>query len=95
MAEVRSMGHAASMKARNQKADESAASRNESSTIQISRREQPYLMTTLDVSEMLPVHPETLYGWVRSGRIPAMRIGRNLKFDPKAIADWLEQRSTT
>jgi excisionase family DNA binding protein len=49
-------------------------------------------LTTSDVSKLLGIHRETLYQWIRDGRIPAMRIGRNLKFDPAALAVWLEAR---
>jgi excisionase family DNA binding protein len=55
-------------------------------------RARQALLTTSDVSKLLGIHRETLYQWIRDGRIPAMRIGRNLKFDPAALAVWLEAR---
>jgi excisionase family DNA binding protein len=38
------------------------------------------------------VHPVTLRDWTRAGRIPAYRIGREYRYDPAAIADWLQER---
>lgn len=34
-----------------------------------------------------------IYRMVKAGRLPAIQFGDALKFDPKVIADWLEERS--
>jgi len=30
--------------------------------------------------------------WVRDGSIPALRIGKDKKFDPQSLSVWLEAR---
>lgn len=34
----------------------------------------------------------TLREWSRAGRIPSFRIGREYRYDPAAIADWIQER---
>jgi len=41
----------------------------------------------------LGLHEQTVYKWTRSGRIPFMRIGSALRFDPAALAQWVENRT--
>lgn len=50
-------------------------------------------MTTTEVMGILGVTKNALCHWVRSGRIPAMRIGKDNKFDPANLARWLERRT--
>ena len=33
------------------------------------------LLTAKEASQILRVHPNTLYRWMRSGRVPAVKIG--------------------
>lgn len=52
------------------------------------------LLTTTDVMEILPYGRGTLCGWVRTGRLPGIRMPDNsYLFDSVALADWLQQRS--
>jgi excisionase family DNA binding protein len=37
-------------------------------------------------------HPVTLREWTRTGRIPAYRMGREWRYDPAKVADWLDER---
>lgn len=48
------------------------------------------LMTVKEVMELLGVHQQTIYEWVWAGKIPSLRIGSRIKFDPRAIATWIE-----
>ena len=50
-------------------------------------------LTTKQAAEMLGIHPMTIYKWSRTGRIPTLRLGGALRFDPQALAAWLEDRS--
>jgi len=50
-------------------------------------------LTVKQAVEVLGLHPQTLYKWTKLGRIPYMRIGGGLRFDPAILADWLEQRT--
>ncbi len=50
------------------------------------------LLTVKEVAKMLGCHPMTIYGKVRAGQIPYLRIFGRLKFDPERIATWLLER---
>ena len=51
-------------------------------------------LTIKQVAEVLGLHPQTLYKWVRApGRIPHLRIGGTVRFDPDALARWIEAGS--
>jgi excisionase family DNA binding protein len=39
---------------------------------------------------MLGVSRNTLCRWVRTGKLPALRLGKDNRFDPAVLADWLE-----
>ena len=56
------------------------------------RTRRSYLRTT-EVMELLGVTRATLCGWVRDGIIGAVRIGKENKFDPSVVAQWLTDRS--
>jgi excisionase family DNA binding protein len=55
------------------------------------RRRKTYLNTT-EVISIISVTRATLCGWVRSGSISAIRIGKEYRFDPSTVARWLEAR---
>ena len=64
----------------------------QSSIIDQLRNRKTYLNTT-EVMSILGVTRATLCGWVRSGSISAVRIGKDNKFDPGALSRWLEERT--
>lgn len=43
-----------------------------------------------ELAEKLAVKPLTIYRLVAEGKLPAVRIGRALRFDPVAIAAFLD-----
>ena len=47
------------------------------------------LLTIRDLSRQLQIKPATLYAWAAAGKIPALKIHGVLRFDPKAVQDWL------
>jgi len=52
------------------------------------------LLTAIQLGEYLSVSPKTVFQWSKQGRVPVIRMGSALRFDPKAIAAWLRARST-
>jgi len=51
-------------------------------------------LTVKEVSELLRVHQTTVYKLVKEGRIPAFRIGSDLRFSLDLIVRWMAARST-
>lgn len=60
----------------------------------MSTTQLPKLWTVDDVSAFLGVSVQTLYAW-RKRRIgpPAARVGRHLRYDPKAVRAWLNKQT--
>ena len=53
---------------------------------------EPALLTAIQLGEYLSVSPKTVFQWSKQGRIPVIRMGSALRFDPKAIAAESVQR---
>jgi len=51
------------------------------------------LITIDELSASWSVPKATLYNWVNQGRLPYVKLGRSLRFDPVAIEEFRE-RST-
>jgi excisionase family DNA binding protein len=52
------------------------------------------LMTLADLSDMLGVPVNTLYGWrVRGAGPPGYRIGRHVRYRHSAVEAWLESQT--
>lgn len=51
----------------------------------------PFL-TTEDVLGYLKVTPRTIYRLIRSGELPAVRIGRQWRFRRADLNDWLDRQ---
>lgn len=49
------------------------------------------LLTIQDVARILRTSRFFIYRKVESGEIPALKVGRLLRFDPAAIEKWLGQ----
>lgn len=49
-------------------------------------------LTVRELAAILNFSGRTIYDWVKQGRIPAMRFGSSLRFDPKVTAEWLRER---
>lgn len=50
------------------------------------------LLGIAEVSELLGFHEVTLRNWVRAGKLPAVRIAGQWRFDPAELAGWVEAR---
>jgi len=54
------------------------------------------LLTIVELSEMLGVPVDTLYGWRHRGEGPqGYRIGRHVRYRRAAVEAWLEERLDT
>jgi len=51
----------------------------------------PILWTPRQAAAALQVSERTLYTWTRDGLLPAVRIGRTVRYMPEAITRRLEQ----
>jgi len=51
------------------------------------------LLTVAKLTTILSKDRQTLYRWAWAGKLPHLRIGGRLMFDPCRLADWLQQRS--
>ena len=53
------------------------------------------LLTIKDLSRQLNIKPSTLYLWAAQGKIPCQKIHGLIRFDPEAIAMWLQSFTAT
>ena len=54
-------------------------------------RDQLTLLTVPQVCELLGVHRDWLYVEVAEGRIPHIRLGRNIRFRPAELNEWITE----
>lgn len=47
------------------------------------------LCTPKQVAERLACSPELIYKWVRTGQLPALRVGRSIRIDEHDLAEHL------
>ena len=53
------------------------------------------LLTTKEIAEHLKLRPETVLRKVKSGKIPALKVGGRFRFDKEQIDEWLRSKSTS
>ena len=63
-----------------------------SSQVSNARQQVSALMTVSDVARFLGLHEKTVYEWAARGRLPCVRIGSRIRFDPRDIDRWLSAR---
>lgn len=51
------------------------------------------LLDVQDLIELTGFKKTAIYDMVADGRIPYLRFGSSIRFDPIAIADWLREHS--
>ncbi len=52
------------------------------------------LLTVKDIARILKVNVWTVRAWVSQQRIPHIKVGRCVRFHPRAIEKWLESTSS-
>jgi excisionase family DNA binding protein len=52
----------------------------------------PSFLTTEEVLGYLKVNPRTIYRLIRSGDLPAIRIGRQWRFRRSDLNDWIDRQ---
>jgi excisionase family DNA binding protein len=62
---------------------------------QIDKEQLPAFLTTEDVLAYLRVTHRTIYRLVRSGELPAVRIGRQWRFRRTDLDDWIDRQSVS
>ena len=50
------------------------------------------LMRPDEAAKALAISPRTLWALANRGEIPCVRIGRSVRYDPRDLQDWIEQR---
>lgn len=50
------------------------------------------LMTLVDVAEYLRIGKRTAYGWAKSAKLPAFKVGGTWRFDRTDIDRWVEDQ---
>jgi excisionase family DNA binding protein len=48
----------------------------------------PRIMTVKELSEYLQVHPSTVYKLLRTGNLPAFKVGSDWRFNAQSIDLW-------
>ncbi|GEM_PF-1995240 len=48
------------------------------------------LLVAAEIAQLLTVSDKTVYQWVELNQIPHLKINGSVRFNPKAIAIWLE-----
>jgi excisionase family DNA binding protein len=49
----------------------------------------PLLLTTRQAAKALSISERTLWQLAKDGKIPTVRIGRSVRFDPRDLQDWI------
>ena len=55
---------------------------------------EPEVLTVKDVSDLLRVHPSTLYRLIRQGKIPSFQIGADWRFLRHRLVRWMAERQS-
>lgn len=49
-------------------------------------------LTVKQLADIIPFSIFTIYQWAKENKIPNMRIGSKVLFDPQQTAEWLKER---
>ena len=50
-------------------------------------------LTVAEVADLLQLSQSHLFAQVREGRLPAIRLGRSIRFDPESLQNWLREQT--
>ena len=45
-----------------------------------------------EAAERLAVPPSWIYRWSREGKLPSIRLGKYIRFDPAKLERWIHKR---
>jgi excisionase family DNA binding protein len=51
------------------------------------------ILTVKEISDLLRVHPSTVYKLLKGGRIPSFRVGSDWRFQKDRIERWIVEAS--
>lgn len=51
------------------------------------------VMTVSEVADYLRINPQTVYRKAKTGELPALRIGRSIRFRKAELDEWLKSLS--
>lgn len=51
------------------------------------------LLDIRELSELTGLSVYTLYSWINQRKIPYVKMGRLVRFEPRKIEEWIEQNS--
>jgi len=51
----------------------------------------PHALSVLELAELLGFGKSTIYDMASRGRIPCLRFGASIRFDPAVIAAWVRE----
>jgi len=51
------------------------------------------VLTVKEVADLLKLHQTTVYKMIKSGELPAFKIGSDWRFHRSQIAEWLKSRT--
>jgi excisionase family DNA binding protein len=52
----------------------------------------PLLLTAREAARLLSISPRTLWTLTNRGELPAVRIGRAIRYDPVDLRHWIERQ---
>ena len=52
------------------------------------------VLTVKEVSDLLRIHPSTLYRMIRQGKIPSFQIGADWRFLRHRLVRWMAERQS-
>jgi excisionase family DNA binding protein len=58
-------------------------------------RTAPQLLTVKQLQQFIPADKTTIYAWVKTRGLPAVKLGQRFMFDGAKVAAWLRERETT
>ncbi|MGA7869542.1 MAG: helix-turn-helix domain-containing protein [Candidatus Binatus sp.] len=53
----------------------------------------PEILTVEEISELLRVHPSTIYRMLKRKEIPGFKVGNDWRFQTGNIRQWLDQKA--
>jgi excisionase family DNA binding protein len=60
--------------------------------VEVLERLNAYL-TVSQLAALLGKHPQTIYKWIRLGKLQPIRLEGRIVFDPVTIAKWINERT--